>query len=158
MDFEEKQSLGKTWVIIPAILFTVVLFALVGFYVDKDPEKSGSFLLGGIISGIVLTFIWIIHLKSEINATGIHYRFFPFHFKTYTIPWAEIQLAETCTYKPIREFGGWGIKYGYNSKAFTISGKEGIRITLKNKKIILIGTKESERAANVIKRYFKSIS
>jgi hypothetical protein len=158
MDFEEKQSLGKTWVIIPALLFAIVLFSLAGYYVEIDPEKSASFLLGGIISGIVLAFIWIIHLKSEINATGIHYQFLPFHFKAHTIPWDEIQLAEVCSYKPLREFGGWGIKYGYNSKAFTISGNEGICITLKNKKIILIGTKESERAANAIKRYFKSKS
>ncbi len=31
-------------------------------------------------------------------------------------------------YRPIREYGGWGIRYGWNGRAYSTSGNEGVQL------------------------------
>jgi hypothetical protein len=41
------------------------------------------------------------------------------------IPRRDIERAEVCSYPPIRDFGGWGWRYGSGVQAFTVKGDSG---------------------------------
>ncbi len=74
--------------------------------------STNEFIL--TLSGILVSvaFIFFFKLTTRIDEKGIHYQFFPFHFKLKKIAWSEITSATVRTYDPIGEYGGWGLKGG----------------------------------------------
>ena len=90
-------------------------------------------------------------LETKINAEGVFYRFKPMHFKDKLITWDEIEKIYTREYKPLKEYGGWGIKGSWKKgKAYNISGNKGIQLELKNGKKILLGTLKPQDVDEVI--------
>lgn len=52
-------------------------------------------------------------------------------------------------YRPIKEFGGWGMRTafnGKNGKAYNVSGNVGIQLELKNGSKTLLGTQKGKEA------------
>jgi len=62
----------------------------------------------------------------------------------------EIETVEARTYLPIREFGGWGIRRRAGQRAYNVSGDQGVEITLKDGRKIMIGSQKSEELALAI--------
>ena len=96
-----------------------------------------SWLVGGVGLPILL---YTIRLVTEVHSDGLYLRFFPFHFSFQRFPVNGIRSYEARTYSPMREYGGWGIRDGWNGKAYNVSGNQGIQLELNEGKRILIGT------------------
>ncbi|MBK7477116.1 MAG: hypothetical protein IPI11_14350 [Haliscomenobacter sp.] len=95
-------------------------------------------------------FLLSIKLATSITREGILIRFSPF-VKRF-IPWEEVEKAYVRTYRPILEYGGWGIRFGAGgSRAYNISGNQGLQLVLKNGKKILVGTQKTESLALVLR-------
>ena len=63
---------------------------------------------------------------------------------------AEIKSAKAVKYNPILDYGGWGIRYRFKTKAYNIKGNKGVRIYLKNGKNILFGSQKHKEFAKII--------
>ena len=61
------------------------------------------------------------------------------------------------TYNPIREYGGWGIRYGLKSKAYNVHGNHGVQLELLNRKRLLIGSQRSEEFANALDHTIRDV-
>jgi hypothetical protein len=59
-------------------------------------------------------------------------------------------------YNAMKEFGGWGIQGKKYNKAYTISGKYGIQIVLKNGNKVLIGSQKPNSLAQAIEKNLKN--
>ena len=70
--------------------------------------------------------------------------------------WDEVQDVEIRKFKPISEYGGWGIRYGKSGKAIIISGGEGLQLSLKSGKKILIGIKKVDELSLFLRNFKKS--
>jgi hypothetical protein len=68
-----------------------------------------------------------------------------------------ILSVETMTFRPIRDFGGWGIRMGNNGWAYFMSGTEGVQITTTNQQKYIIGSDIPDRLAKAICEKFHSI-
>jgi len=101
-----------------------------------------------VIAIIILVFFTT--LKTEISEEGIKYRMWPFHKKSKVLFWHDIESAEIRKYKPIREYGGWGMRFGHHGRAFNVKGDIGLQITLVSGKKILIGTQRSDELEDVL--------
>ena len=86
-----------------------------------------------------------IRLKTRVSEEGLHYQFFPIHLKERTIPFRDIESFKARKYSPFKEFGGWGIRFGFEGKAYNVSGKEGLQLVLKKQKKSFIRKPKSER-------------
>ncbi len=117
---------------------------------------------GLVTTGILVIFILVIsgwllfgsYLHVEITDKGISYQFWPFFAKERHITPAQIVSHEVRTYKPIREFGGWGVRKG-NSKtgdAYNVHGNEGLQLVLTSKKRILFGTQRPDAVTHAMKK------
>ncbi|MGW8266876.1 MAG: hypothetical protein ACWGSQ_10940 [Longimicrobiales bacterium] len=63
-----------------------------------------------------------------------------------TIPFREIRKAESVTYSPLSEFGGWGIRAGFGGKrAWTVRGKRAVRLHLRDGTLFYLGSQRPER-------------
>lgn len=162
--FKEEQRFTQTWLIVLMGFSLVVPLVLITreFLKENSEFTVGGFLgvVGLLIASIVPIFFF--KLITRIDEVGIHYRFFPFHFKTKRITWPEIEKAYVRIYDPIGDYGGWGLKGGFlwnKSKgiAINVSGDIGIQLELKTGKKILIGTQKKQEATSVIETYTKKL-
>ena len=54
-------------------------------------------------------------------------------------------------YSPLKEYGGWGIKFGFKGKAYNVSGNKGVKIFLKNGLNIMFGSQKHKDLAKALK-------
>ncbi len=91
-------------------------------------------------------------LKTEVTDTGISIKFYPFHLKEKIISWSEMTEIQLVKYDGIKEYYGYGMRYlPKKGWCYTISGKFGIKLYLKNEKNILIGTHKEIELLNTLK-------
>ena len=160
--FKEEQRFTQLWLIVlMAVSITVPIAIMTQEYLKENTKMTTNqfvFTLFGIL--ISALFIFTFKLTTRIDEKGIHYQFFPFHFKLKLISWSQISKAYVRTYDPIGEYGGWGLKGGWSKskgKAINVSGDIGIQLELNNGKKLLIGTQKKENAINVITNYKSKI-
>jgi hypothetical protein len=83
-------------------------------------------------------------LVTEVRYHGLYVRFFPLQFHSHKISFEEIKTYEIRTYSALKEYGGYGIRYGKNGKAYNISGNRGVQFEFLDGKRLLIGTQKPE--------------
>jgi hypothetical protein len=154
--FTEQQYMRQWWLqvvlAVPVILFiwAFVQQMIMGYpFGDKPMSDFGLLLMGALVLGLS-GLLWAANLKTEFLQKGLRYRFFPFHIKTKELPWSEVKKVSLVKYNPIRDYGGWGLRYSFkNGKAFNVQGNLGIRVELKEGKNILFGTQDPEAIKGV---------
>jgi len=119
----------------------------------RNPASDAGLIVISLVPvGISILFL-ITRLETEINERGIYYRFIPFHFKRHKIEWATVGKAFVREYHPIREFGGWGIRFSFRGcKAYNVSGDYGLQLEFKNGKQLLIGTQKPKDIELLLQR------
>lgn len=128
--FSEKSGF-PAW-----IFWSITSIPLVKYLYEKiaHPLNSEPFdWIGLVILAIVGLFIYSIKLKVSIDQKGITYQYPPFHNKPTTIPWNEIQTIELLKINPLKEFGGWGLRYGKLGAAYTTRGRYILHIKTQKK-------------------------
>ncbi|MBM1107948.1 hypothetical protein JQC67_17465 [Aurantibacter crassamenti] len=152
--FNEVQRFKQWWLWL--MLLAILSFLLYDFFTVEKSEENSIALFIGIFTIIPVVLLFVtMKLKTTINEIGVHYQFKPFQFSNRTIRWSEIEECYLRTYKPISEYGGWGLRgTSRNNKAYNVSGNKGIQIVLKTKDKILVGTQKEKDAQQIIHRYF----
>ena len=122
-----------------------------GHKFGNNPAPDWMIIIIWVLFGIAFPLVFFnTKLITEVGQTGIYLKFFPFHRKFKFFPFDEIESFKEREYRPIREYGGWGIRYGFGGMAYNVYGNKGIQLVMKNKKKILIGSQKSYE-------FFKSI-
>jgi hypothetical protein len=77
-------------------------------------------------------------------------RFAPFHRRPRNIDFDYVVSVETATYSALREHGGYGKRRARHGRAYTVSGKRGVRLTFRDGKHLLIGSQRPDELATAI--------
>lgn len=162
--FKERQRFNQLWIIILIIIGLLAPIGIIlGVYL-KNPESFTTLEITAILCITILapSIIFIFKLTTRIDEIGIHYKFFPFHFRFKTISWNQINKAYVRRYDALSEYGGWGLKGGSlwkksNGTSINVSGNIGIQLELTNGKKILIGTQKKNDATNILATYKSKI-
>lgn len=157
MVFEEKQSMIRYWWIIIPLLLPVIIVVLAGIQATDAAEKAEIFsslwvVLG--VDGLIMFLFNIMRLHNRIDRSGVSFSYTPF-IRLQQYNWQDIEKVWVRKYKPIAEFGGWGIKSINRAKkgvAYNVWGNKGLQLELKNGKKILIGTQKPDEMAAFLKR------
>ncbi len=137
--FREVQRFRQAWV---WVLLLLVLLALIVPVIGGilGPLLSLVMVLAG--SGLIWLF-FVMRLVTEVRADGIYLGFFP--FSSQKILYETIVGHRVREYRPIREYGGWGICFNRSGRAYTVSGNLGVQLELSNGKGLLIGTQDPDK-------------
>ena len=151
--YTETQRI-KNW-----LWFLILAFISIGVYATiKDLTlqtlTTHSFNLVILIALplFVIVFISLLKLETQITQHGIYVKFFPFHFQFKFYSWHDILFIDVLTYKPLLEYGGWGLRWSIkgNGKAYTMSGNVGLKLVLRNNNQLLIGTSNATELQTII--------
>src|SRR5262249_5098829 len=97
-----------------------------------------------------LLFVFGVRLVTEVRDGALFVRLAPLPFRR--IPLEAIRSAEVVTYRPLRDYGGWGIRYGWNGTAYTAQGNRGVQLVLANGRRVLIGSQTPEALHEALQR------
>ena len=124
-----------------------------GNIIGDKPMSDEGVISFSILVGLGLPVLfWFMKLKLRVSEQGLHYQFFPVHFKERLITFEEIKSYKARTYSPLKEFGGWGIRFSFESKAYNVSGDKGLQIELDNGRKILFGSQDHKAMEKAMKK------
>lgn len=144
--FRETQRLTSWWLWV-IIIGLNILFAwifvqqvILGTPVGNNPADNFQvtffFALMLFFTAVFLS----VRLLTVIDQDGIRVMLFPFHFRYRIFRWKDIAKISIVRYSPMRDYGGWGIRWGRKGTAYNLSGNIGFYIDFQDGKSVLIGT------------------
>ncbi|MBI2421957.1 MAG: hypothetical protein HYV27_03930 [Candidatus Hydrogenedentes bacterium] len=161
--FREDQQFRQPWLWIMLVLISSPLLGttlwmmsqqLIHGKVFSEVMTDGKLsVLGGILllgNGLLLLFFAAAKLQVEVTTAGLFVRFKPLHRKVRKIELESVTAVIPVVYRPVAEYGGWGIRYVRHGKAYNIQGKLGVRIEYSNGCHLLIGTRYPNELAAAI--------
>ena len=155
---EQKFSLWLRWLVYLAMGISVVItvFALIKTTSPDGIQDTWEVVLGGIVGiGVpvaVMALFLFLKLQIEVRPDGLYVRYLPFHIRFKRIAPEELSEYYTRQYRPIREYGGWGIRCSFrNGKAYNVSGNKGVQLVFNNGKRLLIGSQRAEELETAIR-------
>lgn len=132
--FRETQQFRQWWL-------WVFLLGALGASLLTVPTGVG--LLAALVMAGVVAFFAVARLETEVRDDGVFVRFYPVHRSFRRIRFEELTDYEAVTYAPIREYGGWGVRWrlGGAGTAYSVGGDRGIRFERRGEAPLLIGTR-----------------
>lgn len=150
MIFNEKQRFSQWWL---WLLLLLVISNLVREFLNGTVEEKQALFFSALTLTLTSVLFAIMKLETSIDNNGISVRFFPFHLKKKHFNWDQLESCSIRTYKPVIEYGGWGIRKTFSGKgtAYNVKGKVGLQLVFKNGDRLLIGTQKAEKLNEVLK-------
>ena len=152
--YKEEQRFPRFWLwFILVISFGApIVILLTQMKVEAEADSKEVMLLVFVLFFILVVggLLCLLFLKTrliiEITQMEIKFRYPPFILKWKIIEKREIERFVVKKYKPIAEYGGWGIKTKWKKRnmAYNISGNIGLLLYLKSGKSILLGTQRKQ--------------
>ncbi len=102
-------------------------------------------LFGGII-------LLLLRMRTTVHGDRIVVQYGWTSLVRITIPLSEVQSCRPVTYRPMREFGGWGIRRDWGGrKAYTMRGNQAAELVTP-KRTILIGSAVPDQLCAAVNR------
>jgi len=162
--YQEYQKIRSWWVQIPVIISSIfcIYICLQQILFNQsltDNTITDIFVVLIIfIIGIgIPAFVHLVRLETKIQNNNLTIKFWPFHLKPVIFQIIHIKNAEAITYNPIKDYGGWGIRYGVKGKAYNLNGNKGVLLTFKNDQVVLIGSQNHEKLCATITDVIKTL-
>jgi hypothetical protein len=132
---------------IPALIVGYGLYRQLGL---SQPLIPASLLWPAFAVAAVVA-VWFLRLKliTEVRNDGLFVDFI-WLWPERTIPWDQIRSVEARTYRPIRDFGGWGVRWAARGIVYHARGNRGVRLVLSSGERILIGSQQADVLARAI--------
>lgn len=155
--FREVQRFRQWWV-----WLLVLLVAGISWYgfiqqivlkkpFGNNPAPDSIMIVIVAIFGILFPVLFYsLKLVTEVQYDGLYVRFFPLQFHAHKILFGDIKKYEIRTYSALKEYGGYGIRYGTKGKAYNVSGNKGIQLEFQDGKQLLVGTQRPEEFASAL--------
>jgi hypothetical protein len=149
--FREVQRFGRIlrW----CVIFDLSIFIVVMFLLSESLDDD-IWIVPVLVIGIVLVLLLCtMKMETEVRADGLYIRFFPFHLGSRKYTFSEISEYYSRQYSPLREYGGWGIRWSFrHGRAYNVRGRQGVQLVLTDGKRVLVGTQRPEELVEAMDR------
>ena len=149
--FRETQRYTQHWVVALLALVAVAGLALatlvVASQVNACPTDDAplSHLILAVALAVVLPLAFAATRQiTEVTASGLRVRLAPFQPRGRRVAWGRLAGFRALTYRPIRDYGGWGVR-GYGKRvAYNARGVRGVLLTMNDGATLLVGSQDAE--------------
>jgi len=156
--FTEKQYFRQWWIWILLFglngitVFGAVSQTIFGHTFGDKPMSNLGIIIFTFVFAVFMIFFLSQNLSTKIDERGIYIKFFPYHKRWRLYTWEQIASCELKRYKPMSEYGGWGVKPG----VYSMSGNEGLLLKFTSgKPNLMIGTRKPEEVRIVLEKLNK---
>lgn len=168
--FQETQRFRQAWLLVLVIGPLLVVAGVYGYGIisqlvydepfGDEPMSDTALVISGLAAilfclAVVVLFV-ISGLETRVGRDGLYVRFYPFHLRQRKIPLEKVASFRAVTYRPIWDYGGWGLRCGRGGRAYNASGRRGVRLEFYDGKHLLIGSQRPEELAAAIESLLRS--
>lgn len=89
--------------------------------------------------------VMLVRMRTVVTPEYLRVTILPVPRRTFPI--AEITRCEVITYRPVRDYGGWGWRWSRRGWAFTMRGNRGVMVHRTRRKSFLVGSQRPEELA-----------
>ena len=155
--FREVQRFRQTWIwvillsITALMLYFLIKQVALSEPVGNNPATDWPLIILVIVFGLGFpVFFYFLNLTVEVRTDVLYYRYFPLQLSFKKITYDSMLKCEVRSYSALKEYGGWGIRYGRYGKAYNVSGNRGVQLEFMNGEKLLFGSKRAEELAQAI--------
>jgi hypothetical protein len=154
--YEEEQSFRQPWLWACVLGTSAALLGVLGLAISREPPPGAALLIpvavAVLVGGAVPWLLWAMRLTVRVEPGHLHVRFFPFRRRD--IPLREIARWQVRTYRPIREYGGWGLRHSLTGRgwAYNVRGNRGVQLEFTDGRRLLLGSQHPEELAAALDR------
>lgn len=108
--------------------------------------------MGGFLIVIVVIAMMTLRMTTSIGdrTLTVSYGWIPVLEKTILL--SDIQEVQVCSYHPLKQFGGWGWRYGRDgTHALTAKGTQGVCFRLQDGRKFVVGSSKSRKLADTVR-------
>lgn len=138
VSFREVQRFRQPW-----------LWALLAVVAVVSVVSGGP--VGVVVAGVVVVFMWSLRLETEVREDGVYLKLAPLHRSFRHVAWDAIESVESVRYRPLLEYGGWGIRWRPGKLAYNVSGSRGVRLGRPDDRELLVGSQRPDELATAIR-------
>ncbi|MDE2763271.1 MAG: hypothetical protein OXQ94_05455 [Gemmatimonadota bacterium] len=124
--------------------------AVPGQPADDMSTRGFGMLAGGLAIVYGLAFSTFSCLNVEVRSDHLFIWFGPLRLIRKRIRYGDVRGVSAVTYRPFREFGGWGIRWRPGKSAWSIRGNQAVSVDLRNGKVVYVGSRFPQRLAGRI--------
>ena len=140
MKFSEIQRIPRGFSY--TILIIMILVDSLAVTIAPPSEKLVAMIV--TMLPLILVSVLLIAVSMETKIENNQLSIKTLFFIKSTIPLNNIISSEVITYRPLRDFGGFGVRYAQGGVMYNMHGKQAVKLTLKDNKIIYIGTQKPQ--------------
>jgi hypothetical protein len=133
----------------------VVILSVVAVVVLASLSIAGGSIWGAIIALITLALVsalvFAARLETTVDGESITVAFH-FLWPTKRIPIGQVRKAEAIKYRPLLDYGGYGVRLGFRGWAYNVSGDEGVLVEAKDGSRVMIGSRRPKELEAAIAR------
>jgi hypothetical protein len=153
--FEERQHARQPWLVALILGIAALAWGILiqqvgrGKAVGNNPISDWGIVVLWLLAGIGLpAFLFGLRLETRVESDKITIRLRP--FTTREIQSGQIARFYARSYKPLREYGGWGVRGFGANRAYNMSGDQGMQLELVDGSRVLIGTQRPRELETAI--------
>ena len=117
---------------------------------QEDGRTLASWTTAGLVTFASAVTLLFARLDVDVHVDRVVVAFGPARLVKRTISLDDVTEVMAVTYRPIRDFGGWGLRYRPGKTAWTTRGNRAVRLTLVTGKEVYLGSRFPHRLAERI--------
>jgi hypothetical protein len=163
--FTEEQRFRQPWLWLTAVVPILLGGGLLGWSLYSQLARGEPFGDQAVSDGVLIAIaiptllvmvgiLWLLYaarLETLVRSDGLAVRFFPGRWRLF--PYTEMGPIEAVEVRPVRDYGGWGVRMKRGERAYLVSGTRGIRFGLADGKRIMIGSQQPEALLAAIRTW-----
>ncbi|MFP4503049.1 MAG: hypothetical protein ACLFTT_18810 [Candidatus Hydrogenedentota bacterium] len=156
--FQEDQRFRGGWMWVGVAIDLLLVAAVVAGLTYRvahggmlsDTHGPGGWIMVGaaavvlVVNALFLGLLFATRLQIEVNTQGVFMRLQPFQRRVRQVDRAGLAAIRVVNVRPLRDYGGYGLRGRRNGKAYLVEGEQGVRFDYENGFHILLGSPRAE--------------
>jgi hypothetical protein len=155
--FHEEQRFRQLRLrLLPAILPVAMLLLAIwqvglGHVWGKSPMSNGSIIGWTIFLWLIYFRLMTVKLVTEVRPGEVRITMRGL-WRRSRICLSTVRSVDIVTYDPAADWGGYGIRSNHAGRAYIAGGNDGVRLTLADGSVVLIGSERAPKLAAAIRQ------
>ncbi|MCL2143630.1 MAG: hypothetical protein FWH44_05180 [Methanomassiliicoccaceae archaeon] len=157
--YHESQTVVPSWAALATAALCITISAIMIYMfaedgIDADSAEGIALILGVVLTMATAFALFLIRIKVTVTHVSLRVGI----IKGRLVPMSDIERTSAEEFSALRDYGGWGIKFGKGGWGYIAAGTDkGIRIHLKDGKSFLISTKRSFEFESAMRMALRSV-
>jgi hypothetical protein len=141
--FEENHRFSPLFLAV----VTALMLGVGAFFAVRVPSQEKIAALLAVLAPILVVGIiyFAVQLRTRVKDEALQVGLWPFGGTTISLQ--EIDSVEIVDYRPLRDFGGWGVRYGSKGKIYSAQGSKAVKVSGRKLEPIFIGSQRPQELA-----------